>query len=108
MRSALAVATLLALLSGGAMAQSPPAQPPMDDHGAAEPAPPSQSDRDDGGYRGEMRPHRPPPPSKAARFRIEAGDISISMRCPEDESLRNCADFTLQMLDKLSNLPSHR
>ena len=72
--------------------------------------PPPPGDRDgedqpDGAMRGHH--HRPPPPSKAARFRIEAGDVSIGMKCPDDEPLKDCADFTLQLLDKLSGLGRH-
>ncbi len=60
---------------------------------------------------GDMRPHRMghfgPPPSKAARFHIETGDADIGIKCADDEPMKTCADFTLQLLDKIAALPRH-
>jgi len=42
-----------------------------------------------------------PPLSKAARFRIENGDVKIDVKCAEDESMRACADELNQILDRL-------
>ena len=51
-----------------------------------------------GFYRGH---HRGPPPSKAARFRIEDGDTRIDLKCAEDEPMKACADLLLQVMDRL-------
>jgi len=58
--------------------------------------------RDDRGFRG-FRGHRPspPPPSKAAHFRIEDGDTRIDLKCAEDEPMKACADLLLQVMDRL-------
>ncbi|MCW6509981.1 hypothetical protein [Lichenifustis flavocetrariae] len=94
------------------LAPPPPATNDQAGDGKMPPPPPgdheASSDWDHGD--GEMmhphgRPHRMPPPTKAARFRLEAGDISLGMTCPEDEPLKACAEFTLQLLDKLGSLP---
>ncbi|MBY5408969.1 hypothetical protein HFO98_10895 [Rhizobium leguminosarum] len=55
--------------------------------------------RGDGGFRG----HRPlpPPPSKAAHFRIEDGNTRIDLKCAEDEPMKACADLLLQVMDRL-------
>ena len=45
--------------------------------------------------------HRGPPPSKAARFRIEDGDTRIDLKCAEDEPMKACADLLLQVMDRL-------
>ncbi|MFP5405657.1 MAG: hypothetical protein ACLGHY_04735 [Gammaproteobacteria bacterium] len=47
----------------------------------------------------------PPPLSKAAHFKFEHGDSSIDVKCADDESMRACADVTIQLLDKLSKMP---
>ncbi|MFP5407178.1 MAG: hypothetical protein ACLGHY_12860 [Gammaproteobacteria bacterium] len=46
-----------------------------------------------------------PPPSKGAHFKFEQGDNSIDVKCADDESMRACADVTIQLLDKLSAMP---
>jgi hypothetical protein len=43
----------------------------------------------------------PPPPSKAAHFRVEQGDNGIDVKCADDEPMRACADITMQLLDRL-------
>jgi len=65
---------------------------------AQAPSPPA------GGPRGEAPPRSegpPPPPSKAAHFRIEQGDNAIDVKCPDDEPMRACVDVTMQFLDRL-------
>jgi hypothetical protein len=59
--------------------------------------------RGDVGFRGDMgfRGHRPPPPSKAAHFRIEDGNTRIDLKCAEDEPMKACADLLLQVMDRL-------
>jgi hypothetical protein len=106
MRSLFAALAVTAFLSGQALAQTPPSQPGGDDHGDTRPAPASEEHDGDWDH-GGMRPHRPMPHSRAAGIRIETGDLSIGVRCPEDENMKACADFTLQLLDKVSNLPRH-
>jgi hypothetical protein len=56
-----------------------------------------------GGPRGHRPP--PPPPSKAAHFRLEHGDIVIDVKCADEEPMKACADFTLQMLDRVQASP---
>ncbi|MDX7951475.1 hypothetical protein P7D22_09880 [Lichenihabitans sp. Uapishka_5] len=112
----------LALLSSAAFAQqSPPTSPaPAQDNANPAPPPGLQAGRDadddgpmDGGEMGRggerwHRRHGPPPPWKAARFRVEAGDIAVSMKCPEDEPLKACQDFALQLLDKAGSVATRR
>jgi hypothetical protein len=50
-----------------------------------------------GGPRGEG----PPPPSKAAHFRVEQGDNAIDVKCADEEPMRTCADIAMQFLDRL-------
>ncbi len=61
--------------------------------------PQAEQDIDESGpdamHGGRLHHHRPPPPPIAARFRIEAGDITLGMVCPEDEPLKACQDFAL-------------
>ncbi|MDX7952882.1 hypothetical protein P7D22_17080 [Lichenihabitans sp. Uapishka_5] len=112
----------LALLSQAALAQqspppAPPSAPPQDQaHPAPPPGPQAGHEADDDGPdRGDMGRsdrwhHRrpPPPPTKAARFRVDAGDVALGMTCPEDEPLKNCQDFALQLLDKAGSIANRR
>ncbi|MBB3918330.1 hypothetical protein [Rhizobium fabae] len=112
----------LAALAGAAFAQEPSAAPssgaappPAADAGSPPPPPrdeamPDGSSRDrfafrGHGWRGDMGlyrgQHRGPPPSKAARFRIEDGDTRIDLKCAEDEPMKACADLLLQVMDRL-------
>ncbi|MFF0950262.1 hypothetical protein ACFYE9_22095 [Rhizobium leguminosarum] len=119
----------LAALAGTAFAQQPPAPPsagtpPAAAEPGSPPPPPSPSTADDDeqmtdrpdarpgdrpdyrwhGRRGDMgfRGHRPPPPpSKAAHFRIEDGNTRIDLKCAEDEPMKVCADLLLQVMDRL-------
>jgi hypothetical protein len=114
----------LTMLAGSAFAQQPPAppppgEPPVADQQAPPPPPPPGGpdgmtapgephgpaggpprgpERGEFGFRG----HRPPPPpSKAAHFRIEDGDTRIDIKCADDEPTKVCADLLLQVIDKL-------
>jgi hypothetical protein len=107
------------LLTGTAIAQSPP-PPASPDHseGSDVRTPPSPGDHGAwGDMRDEDRPslygeghhfHHPPPPhSKAARFHIEMGDTNLGIKCADDAPMKECADFTLQLIDKLQSLSKH-
>jgi hypothetical protein len=50
---------------------------------------------------GGPRSEGPPPPSKAAHFRIEQGDNAIDVKCADDEPMRACSDIAMQFLDRL-------
>ncbi|MBY3234348.1 hypothetical protein HFO17_07270 [Rhizobium laguerreae] len=121
----------LAALAGTTFAQQPPAPPsagtpPAAAEPVSPPRPPSPSTPDDDeqmtdrpdarpgdrpdyrwhGRRGDMgfrgfRGHRPPPPSKAAHFRVEDGNTRIDLKCAEDEPMKACADLLLQVIDRL-------
>ncbi len=120
MKHLLASGLALAVLTGGALAQSaaaPPPPPPgvsaqpgirtplpptggpdaVADDGAGGPPPPPP-----GGPHGR----RPPPPSRAAHFHLQTGDAALDVKCAEDEPMRACADVALQMLDKLQAMPT--
>ncbi|GJD35060.1 hypothetical protein [Methylobacterium aerolatum] len=113
--AALLGATAL-LFATAAVAQPapPPPDAPRGGPEAAPPPPPPGGRRagPDGGpppppggpRRGPDGPPPPPPPSKAAHFRFERGDARIDVKCADDESMKTCADLTLQLLDKLSTL----
>jgi hypothetical protein len=51
---------------------------------------------------------RRPTPSKAARFRIENGDVKIYVKCADDEPMKACADELNQILDRLDGRSSSR
>jgi hypothetical protein len=72
-------------------APSPPPQPGGPITTGQAPQPPA------GSQRGEV----PPPPSKAAHFRVEQGDNAIDVKCADDEPMRACADIAMQLLDRL-------
>ena len=120
MKALLAPGLALALLTGTAFAQTPPQTPPAAPASAEAPgvphAPPPPPPGDHGGWdheAGDMGPdhhwHHPMPrPSKAARFHIEAGDVNLGIKCPDDEPMKACADFTLQLLDKAGSLPQRQ
>ena len=120
MKAALCTGLALTLLAGAALAQTapqgaPPAPAGNDGPGMLHNQPPSPPPGDRGGRgweAGDMGRdrmwHRPmQPPSKAARFRVETGDMKLGIKCADDEPMKTCADFTLQLLDKLGSLPAH-
>ena len=123
MKTVLGASLIFALMSSVALAQPtppaggdpPPAQPQDTAHPAPPPPPQAGRDADDDGemdgargHEARWPHHRPPPPSKAARFRVEAGDITLGMKCPEDEPLKACQDFALQLLDKAGSVATRR
>jgi hypothetical protein len=58
-----------------------------------------------GGPGGQPNAAPKAPPSKAAHFILQDGDALVDVKCADDESMRACADITLQILDKLVALP---
>lgn len=119
MKAALCTGLALTLLAGAALAQTAPQTPPPpsgtgDGPGLPhDPPPPPPGDRGGRGWdagdmmgRERMWHHPMPPPSKAARFHIETGDVKLGIKCADDEPMKTCADFTLQLLDKLNAAPA--
>ncbi len=114
MKAIIGAGFALALLAGHALAQSatqpPEPPPPSGDNGPME-ARMSPDDQAGGRDGGDMRPRRMghfrPLPSKAARFHIETGEANIGIKCADDEPMKACADFTLQVLDKIAAMPRH-
>ncbi|WFU07665.1 hypothetical protein QA646_10010 [Rhizobium sp. CB3090] len=123
MKTILSIAALtLSLSAGAAFAQqapdtatpTQPAQPPAQPPAQTETAPPANSPQppamgqhrpdDDAMMKGDWHRgfmgHRPMM-SKAARFRIENGDVKIDIKCAEDEPMKACADELNQILDRL-------
>jgi hypothetical protein len=45
-------------------------------------------------------PRPPPPPSKAAHFRLESAGVVLDVKCADDAPMQACADIALQMLDR--------
>jgi hypothetical protein len=58
-------------------------------------------DRDDLPPPDGRRGPRPPPPSKAAHFRMRHGDGMVDAKCAADEPAKARADFTLELLDRV-------
>ena len=119
MRYVLFTAAGLAMLTGLAIAQEeapPPPPAPMDQAGPAEdgppPPPPGHGPKDDHGPKGDHGPRHgrdgdrpPPPPSKSADFRIEKGDLKVDVKCDDEASMKDCADLTLQLIDRVAPRP---
>jgi hypothetical protein len=107
----------LAVLTGIAIAQEQPAPPPPPpgatfDAGPVDDAPPPHPGPGRHGDHGERGPmggrdgeRPPPPPSKAAHFRLEKGDLKLDVKCADDEPMKSCADIALQLLDKVAAKP---
>lgn len=113
----LALAGAAALLLGtAAIAQTPPPGGPLPgpEAGAPPPPPPGGPRRGPGpdgapppppgGPQRGPGPDGPPPPPKGAHFRLERGDARIDVKCADEDSMKACADITLQLLDKLGTL----
>jgi hypothetical protein len=47
---------------------------------------------------------RPPPPERAAHFRLQRGDALLDVKCADEEPMKTCADLALQMIDRLQTL----
>ena len=125
-KSSICFGVAATLLATAAFAQPP--QPPGGPRPAAPGATPQPSGPTTagqgaqppaGGPRGEAPPRAegpPPPPSKAAHFRVEQGDNAIDVKCADDEPMRACSDIAMQFLDRLGitqagttgSAPSHR
>ncbi|MDL2397441.1 hypothetical protein [Rhizobium mayense] len=125
MKTFLSIAALTVLLSAGvsfaqqapnAATPTPPAQQPAQPETAPTANPPhppamGQHRPDDdammmrGGWHGGPMNHRPML-SKAARFRIENGDVKIDVKCADDEPMKACADEVNQILDRLEGRSS--
>jgi hypothetical protein len=97
-----------ALLATAAFAQPP--QPPSGPRPLAPGATPSPPPQPGGPTTigqapqppaGGPRSEAPPPPSKAAHFRVEQGDNGVDVKCADEEPMRACADITMQFLDRL-------
>jgi len=44
------------------------------------------------------------PPSSAARFRIESGDMQLDVQCAEDEPMKACADIVFQLIQEVGRM----
>ena len=72
---------------------------PMDDMAAQDGAQPPM----------EPRPHGPMPPQpegKGARFRIKTPNLTLGMKCPDDEPIKACVDAVSELIAKTTP-PSH-
>ena len=104
------------LLGTAAIAQTPPPGGPRPGPEAGAPPPPPGGPRrgpgpdgappppPGGPQRGPGPDGPPPPPPKGAHFRLERGDARIDVKCADEDSMKACADITLQLLDKLGTL----
>lgn len=104
MRRILALAALASLsLAGLAAAQTPPAPTPPAPE--ARPDAPPDSPRH---MRGHMRGHghMHPPMSRAARFHVTRGDMTLNVRCAENEPMRACVDAATALMDKVAPQPA--
>ena len=122
MRKIIVSSLAFAAMTTAAVAQSsitPVQTPPPASHDRASAPPPDGPDamdspdedysgqslkddsRQDMGMRRHHRP-MPPPPSKAAHFRVEEGGRKIDIKCADDEPTKVCADVLLQLIDKLA------
>lgn len=99
----------LSLAAGAAVAQDtpPPAPPAAGDAMTPPPPPPPEGPRGpEEAMKGEKwhrgpEGRRPPPPSKAAHYRVETDDVKIDLKCADDEPAKACADLLMQTIDKL-------
>jgi Ni/Co efflux regulator RcnB len=46
-------------------------------------------------------------PAKGARFRIQRGETTIDVRCPDDSQLGECADILFQIMDRMNSNGGH-
>jgi hypothetical protein len=112
MKTLLISSLALAILTGAALAQAaeappPPGAPPPAGMKAPPPPPPPPGGPDamnDEGPGGPAGPP-PPPPSKAAHFHMENGNLTLDVKCADDDATKACADSVLQLLEKLQAAP---
>ncbi|KAA3522115.1 hypothetical protein DXM29_23050 [Agrobacterium tumefaciens] len=96
------------IAAGSSFAQQPPPPPGPADAGSRADAPPPPPPLGPGGPReagwrdGPHGKRMPPPPSKAAHFRIEDGERKIDVKCADDEPMKACADIMMQIIDKMN------
>ncbi|NSY43900.1 hypothetical protein G6L97_10175 [Agrobacterium tumefaciens] len=96
------------IAAGSSFAQQPPPPPGQADAGSRADAPPPPPPPGPGGPReagwrdGPHGKRMPPPPSKAAHFRIEDGERKIDVKCADDEPMKACADIMMQIIDKMN------
>ena len=96
------------IAAGSSFAQQPPPPPGPADAGSRADAPPPPPPPGPGGPReagwrdGLHGKRMPPPPSKAAHFRIEDGERKIDVKCADDEPMKACADIMMQIIDKMN------
>ncbi|WP_026330749.1 hypothetical protein [Agrobacterium sp. 10MFCol1.1] len=96
------------IAAGSSFAQQPPPPPGPADAGSRADAPPPPPPPGPGGPReagwrdGPHGRRMPPPPSKAAHFRIEDGERKIDVKCADDEPMKACADIMMQLIDKMN------
>lgn len=96
------------IAAGSSFAQQPPPPPGPADAGSRADAPPPPPPPGAGGPReagwrdGPHGRRMPPPPSKAAHFRIEDGERKIDVKCADDEPMKACADIMMQIIDKMN------
>ncbi|KAA3504879.1 hypothetical protein EXN24_00535 [Rhizobium rhizogenes] len=96
------------IAAGSSFAQQPPPPPGPADAGSRADAPPPPPPPGRGGPReagwrdGPHGRRMPPPPSKAAHFRIEDGERKIDVKCADDEPMKACADIMMQIIDKMN------
>ncbi|HCV71813.1 MAG TPA: hypothetical protein DHE23_10715 [Agrobacterium sp.] len=96
------------IAAGSSFAQQPPPPPGPADAGSRVDAPPPPPAPGPGGPReagwrdGPHGRRMPPPPSKAAHFRIEDGERKIDVKCADDEPMKACADIMMQIIDKMN------
>src|SRR4051812_11605026 len=117
MKKILMLGAGLALMgaTGVALAQAP--QPPAGAPQTMEAAPPPpqggpgmhRPDMHGPGGPGMMRgpggPHHfGPPPSRAASFSFERGDMQIRIRCAQDEPMQNCVNAASALIDKVGGM----
>ena len=91
MKNIVGASLVLLLLAGNATAQTPPSAPDV---------PPAVAK-----MMGDAP--RPAGPMKSARFRLQVGHIFLGLTCPDDEPLKVCADFAMQLLDKAEAMQKH-
>ncbi|MDP9561145.1 UNVERIFIED_ORG: hypothetical protein J2740_002334 [Rhizobium nepotum] len=96
------------IAAGSSFAQQPPPPPGPADAGSRADAPPPPPPPGPGGPReagwrdGPHGKRMPPPPSKAAHFRIEDGERKIDVKCADEEPMKACADIMMQIIDKMN------
>lgn len=56
---------------------------------------------------GMPHPHRPPPPSKAARFRLKSGDLELGVTCAEEDTTKACVDAIGTLIDRIGAAQHH-